>query len=310
MGQEVARLAEEEKRAVQAVEAAKMAAAEAAAAEAEAAKAAAAQAAAAKAEATAARDSAAKRDAAEKAAFQAQKAAAENYARDVSFPATTGSAETATSKTAPVGNGSAEATTAPKSAMASSPSSKAMSSDAGSSDGELVLNIKSNTGEGAKSVTVPSKELTVLRLKEAIEASMGHAPATQRLIFSGKVLDNAKTLASYSIRSGVTLHLVVSASLAGGSPGGSASTVAASSPAGPALVAGKVHDVLRGSVEMRQLLTTAVRLPDMCASLCTASRLTIVFGPVFESNSSSPPAMGAGLKAGSRGLVCPVVRSV
>jgi thioredoxin 1 len=294
VGHEVARLAEEEKRAVQAVEAAKVAAAEAAAAEAEAAKAAAAQAAAAKAEATAARDSAAKRDAAEKAAFQAQqaqKAAAENHARDDSRPATTGAAETATSKTALAGNGSAEATTASKSTVASSPSSKAMSSDAGSSDGELVLNIKSNTGEGAKSVSVPSKELTVLRLKEAIEASMGHAPATQRLIFSGKVLDNAKTLASYSIRSGVTLHLVVSASLAGGSPGGSASTGDASSPAGPAPLAGKVHEVLRGSVEMRQLLTTAVRLPDMSASLCTASRLTIVFLAPFLSRTHNrlPP---------------------
>eukprot|EP00277_Geminigera_cryophila_P006789 CAMPEP_0179422386 /NCGR_PEP_ID=MMETSP0799-20121207/10400_1 /TAXON_ID=46947 /ORGANISM="Geminigera cryophila, Strain CCMP2564" /LENGTH=307 /DNA_ID=CAMNT_0021196513 /DNA_START=37 /DNA_END=957 /DNA_ORIENTATION=- len=77
--------------------------------------------------------------------------------------------------------------------------------------GEMTLNLKSNVqGEGTTSITVPSENSTVMQLKEAIAAKMGHAAETQRLIFSGRVLDNANTMATYSIKSGCSLHLVVS----------------------------------------------------------------------------------------------------
>jgi len=79
--------------------------------------------------------------------------------------------------------------------------------------GAVTLNLKSNVaGEGTKTITVPSTETTVLQLKEAIFAQLGHAADSQRLIFTGRVLDNANPLSAYNIKSGVSLHLVVSKS--------------------------------------------------------------------------------------------------
>jgi len=44
------------------------------------------------------------------------------------------------------------------------------------------------TSQGTTAISVPSLESTVLQLKEAIAAKMGHAADSQRLIFTGRVL--------------------------------------------------------------------------------------------------------------------------
>jgi ubiquilin len=53
-----------------------------------------------------------------------------------------------------------------------------------------------------------AKDSAVLGLKEAIEVEAGILPSMQRLIFRGKVLEDSRTLAFYSIDDGHTIHMV------------------------------------------------------------------------------------------------------
>ena len=50
---------------------------------------------------------------------------------------------------------------------------------------------------------------TVLQVKQAIEAKAGHPVAKQRIIFAGRVLDDAYCIADYNIQNNTMLHLVV-----------------------------------------------------------------------------------------------------
>eukprot|EP00756_Hemistasia_phaeocysticola_P021980 Hpha_TRINITY_DN15804_c2_g3::TRINITY_DN15804_c2_g3_i1::g.190069::m.190069 len=68
-----------------------------------------------------------------------------------------------------------------------------------------VLEVRSG---GRYQVLVPGRS-TVADLKEAVERASQAPSVTQRLIFAGRQLDNAKTLASYGVVSGATLHLAV-----------------------------------------------------------------------------------------------------
>ncbi|RKP12740.1 hypothetical protein BJ684DRAFT_4877, partial [Piptocephalis cylindrospora] len=71
----------------------------------------------------------------------------------------------------------------------------------------ITVQIKS-ASEAKLSVEIPSTA-TIRELKEAIEAKATDAPADrQRLIYSGKVLKDTETVASYKIFTGHTVHMV------------------------------------------------------------------------------------------------------
>jgi len=115
----------------------------------------------------------------------------------------------------------------------------------------VTLNLKSNVaGEGTTSVTVASLDTSVMQLKEAIAVKMGHAADSQRLIFTGRVLDNSQPLSAYNIKSNCTLHLVVSKSL-----GAAKSPTKEGGGLGPP--AGLVHGITGGAIELRQVLINA-----------------------------------------------------
>jgi len=69
------------------------------------------------------------------------------------------------------------------------------------------LYVKTLTG---KTIKIDSDGLkTVAELKNAIQDEEGIPPEQQRLIFVGKQLEDAALLASYNIKSGDTLHLII-----------------------------------------------------------------------------------------------------
>ena len=78
--------------------------------------------------------------------------------------------------------------------------------DAGNS---ITLHIK---GPSALKLSVTiSKDQTVLQLKERIATENNDFPAeSQRLIYSGKVLKDPETLASYNAQDNHTIHMAVS----------------------------------------------------------------------------------------------------
>lgn len=70
------------------------------------------------------------------------------------------------------------------------------------------LFVKTLTG---KTIKIENSGLkTVADLKDAIQDEEGIPPKQQRLIFAGKQLEDAASLAVYNIKSGDTLHLILS----------------------------------------------------------------------------------------------------
>ena len=220
-------------------------------------------------EAAAAKAAAAEREAASRAAAASSAAApvSDDSATKASAAAAAAAATAAASAAKDEERKKEAAKAAHQAAAPASPSSAPSASTPASASepaaaGEVTLNLKSNVaGEGTVSITVPSVDITVLQLKEAITKQMGHAPETQRLIFTGRVLDNSSTLSAYNIKSGVSLHLVVSKALGvpRGSPSaaqaGTSESAGSAGSAGPP--AGLVHAVNNGGIELRQLLTNA-----------------------------------------------------
>ncbi|KAJ3019025.1 hypothetical protein HKX48_002460 [Thoreauomyces humboldtii] len=72
---------------------------------------------------------------------------------------------------------------------------------------EITIKVK-QANETAFSVTVSVEGTTVLQLKEKIAVDHSVPVAEQRLIFAGKVLKDADTLATYKMADGNTVHMV------------------------------------------------------------------------------------------------------
>lgn len=101
---------------------------------------------------------------------------------------------------------------------------------------EITVVIKSS-GEDKHEVLI-ALEATIAELKTAVAAATGVETERQRLIYSGKVLKDAETVASYNIKDGNALHLVkgpVKKQAASSSP----TPTPSAAPAAPAIAAGQ-----------------------------------------------------------------------
>jgi hypothetical protein len=72
------------------------------------------------------------------------------------------------------------------------------------------LTIKQVNGESQR-IDIDISTATVFDLKCQVQQKLGFAPEAQRLIFQGRVLDDKATLISYSLTSGLTVHLALNA---------------------------------------------------------------------------------------------------
>lgn len=79
-----------------------------------------------------------------------------------------------------------------------------------SEGGKISVSIKSSQGE--KLVVEVDPSGTVLEFKQVLQEKTNIPPEQQRLIFGGHVLKDARTVESYAIKDGFTVHLVRGAS--------------------------------------------------------------------------------------------------
>uniref|UniRef100_A0A8C7YCD5 Ubiquitin-like protein NEDD8 n=1 Tax=Oryzias sinensis TaxID=183150 RepID=A0A8C7YCD5_9TELE len=82
----------------------------------------------------------------------------------------------------------------------------------------MLIKVKTLTGKEIEIDIEPTdkvKEIKDNRIKERVEEKEGIPPQQQRLIYSGKQMNDEKTAADYKIQGGSVLHLVLA--LRGGS---------------------------------------------------------------------------------------------
>merc|ERR1711957_626941 len=72
---------------------------------------------------------------------------------------------------------------------------------------KMLIKIKTLTGKEIEINVEPDD--VVKRIKDKVEEKEGIPPAQQRLIFSGKQMNDDKTVESYRIQGGSVLHLVL-----------------------------------------------------------------------------------------------------
>uniref|UniRef100_A0A8C2XNF7 Ubiquitin-like protein NEDD8 n=1 Tax=Cyclopterus lumpus TaxID=8103 RepID=A0A8C2XNF7_CYCLU len=77
----------------------------------------------------------------------------------------------------------------------------------------MLIKVKTLTGKEIEIDIEPTDK--VERIKERVEEKEGIPPQQQRLIYSGKQMNDEKTAADYKIQGGSVLHLVLA--LRGGS---------------------------------------------------------------------------------------------
>ncbi|KAK1151943.1 NEDD8 [Acipenser oxyrinchus oxyrinchus] len=80
----------------------------------------------------------------------------------------------------------------------------------------MLIKVKTLTGKEIEIDIEPTDK--VERIKERVEEKEGIPPQQQRLIYSGKQMNDEKTAADYKIQGGSVLHLVLA--LRGGGGGG------------------------------------------------------------------------------------------
>jgi ubiquitin-like protein Nedd8 len=71
----------------------------------------------------------------------------------------------------------------------------------------MLIKVKTLTGKEIEIDIEPTDK--VERIKERVEEKEGIPPPQQRLIFSGKQMNDEKTAADYKVQGGSVLHLVL-----------------------------------------------------------------------------------------------------
>ncbi|XP_010746542.2 NEDD8 [Larimichthys crocea] len=82
----------------------------------------------------------------------------------------------------------------------------------------MLIKVKTLTGKEIEIDIEPTDK--VERIKERVEEKEGIPPQQQRLIYSGKQMNDEKTAADYKIQGGSVLHLVLALRGGGGVGGG------------------------------------------------------------------------------------------
>lgn len=142
----------------------------------------------------------------------------------------------------------------------------------------ITIAIKSS-GDNKYEVTV-SPSITILELKQEI-ATKSEIPAdSQRLIYSGKVLKDTETVASYKVQGGHTIHLVKSAKKA--DPSSATPTSTAASTSGTAT--GAPSNIASGQGSFNPLADLTGARYAGYAQLPSAS----MFGPDGGMNNAAP----------------------
>ncbi|CAF0884493.1 unnamed protein product [Didymodactylos carnosus] len=77
----------------------------------------------------------------------------------------------------------------------------------------MLIKVKTLTGKEIEVDVEPQDKIE--RIKERVEEKEGIPPPQQRLIFSGKQMNDEKTVQDYAVTAGCVLHLVLA--LRGGS---------------------------------------------------------------------------------------------
>ncbi|KAK8723123.1 hypothetical protein OTU49_011853, partial [Cherax quadricarinatus] len=72
---------------------------------------------------------------------------------------------------------------------------------------KMLIKVKTLTGKEIEIDIEPTDK--VERIKERVEEKEGIPPPQQRLIFSGKQMNDEKTAADYKVQGGSVLHLVL-----------------------------------------------------------------------------------------------------
>jgi ubiquilin len=105
---------------------------------------------------------------------------------------------------------------------------------------ELTIQVKASSST-TYTIKVPA-DATVQNAKEAIQSQSNTPAANIRLIYSGQVLANEKTLDSYGVKDGHTMHMVAKASAAQPQAAPSANIAPGSPPVQPAAAGANVNN--------------------------------------------------------------------
>ena len=117
--------------------------------------------------------------------------------------------------------------------------------------------------------------LSVLELKEELQDSTCLLPSSQRLIYSGSVLQDARTLSSYQIRSSSTLHLyeTSSSNSANSSPPSNPNSKSNSNPSSNSQQdwLSSLQSMLSSNPQLQQMMKSMAGNPEFMQSLLSSN---------------------------------------